>query len=47
MCGMFGIAGDYDEKSALSALCLLKHRGPDNLDYYCGDGLFIGHNANC
>lgn len=42
MCGFFGMVGTKSEK-ALESLCLIKHRGPDALDYYEEDELFLGH----
>lgn len=43
MCGVLGIKGDYDENLALKALSILNHRGPDNIDYYKDNNIFLGH----
>ncbi len=43
MCSIFGIIGDYNDKSARDALAKMSHRGPD----YCGvvqeERLFFAH----
>ena len=50
MCGIFGFylnrpLNSADIENGKFAISKLKHRGPDNLDYWCDNskGLFLGH----
>ncbi len=40
---MCGIIGSINREINLNKIQLLKHRGPDNLDYYVDDNVFLGH----
>ncbi len=42
MCGIFGALGDIDQKRAREAFATLSHRGPDEGEIYCQEGLFLG-----
>ncbi len=42
MCAIFGIVGEYEEKEAMSAFELLRHRGADGSSYVAECGLFMG-----
>lgn len=42
MCGIFGAVGNIDQKSCLSSVNSLAHRGPDDAGYFIDKNVFLG-----
>ena len=43
MCGIAGIVGQGSQDQITKMCEVLSHRGPDDLGYYLGEGVFLGH----